>query len=231
MAKKQKEQLPKEKPFRTSCFDALKKVVVSVAESKEKIAPVKPVTMKQHQEKSESDLFLDAMKGIAPLEPRGEKKAAEKKPENRVVKVAPEPVSDVEKDVFLGELAKLKLEVTFSDSIPLEQEITPLSGDRLRLLKKGVIKIERQLDLHGLTREEALLELPRFVSHAREKGEKGILVITGKGNHSKEAPVLQQAVISWLRDAGRELVSEFMPAPREMGGSGALLLFLKHKKY
>jgi DNA-nicking Smr family endonuclease len=83
------------------------------------------------------------------------------------------------------------------------------------------------LDLHGLRREEALAALPRFLRSALQKGQKAVLVITGKGNHSAEEPVLQQAVASWLREAGRELVVEFAPAPREMGGSGAFVVFLR----
>jgi DNA-nicking Smr family endonuclease len=59
------------------------------------------------------------------------------------------------------------------------------------------------------------------------KGQKAVLVITGKGNNSPGEPVLQQAVVSWLRDAGRELALEFAPAPREMGGSGAFVVFLR----
>ena len=87
--------------------------------------------------------------------------------------------------------------------------------------------MERQLDLHGLTREEALVALARFLKSASVHGEKAVLVITGKGNNSPGEPVLQQAVVAWLRDTGRKLVVEFAPAPREMGGSGAFVIFLR----
>jgi DNA-nicking Smr family endonuclease len=69
--------------------------------------------------------------------------------------------------------------------------------------------------------------LPRFLNSAQQKGQKAVLVITGKGNHSSEEPVLSQAVASWLRDAGRTKILEFAPAPREMGGSGAYVVFLR----
>ena len=94
-------------------------------------------------------------------------------------------------------------------------------------MKRGVITVDYQLDLHGLTRDEALAELSRFLRTARAKGQTAVLVITGKGNHSTTEPVLQLAVTAWLRDAGRELVVEFAPAPREMGGSGAFVIFLR----
>ena len=56
-----------------------------------------------------------------------------------------------------------------------------------------------------------------------------MLVITGKGINSAEGPVLQGAVADWLREKGRGLVAEFAPAPRDKGGSGAFVVFLKNK--
>jgi DNA-nicking Smr family endonuclease len=94
-------------------------------------------------------------------------------------------------------------------------------------VKRGIIAVSHQLDLHGLTREEALAALPRFLDTARRKGQKAALVITGKGINSPGEPVLQQAIASWLRDAGRGMVLEFAPAPRELGGGGAYVVFLR----
>ena len=115
----------------------------------------------------------------------------------------------------------------FSDELPEADELKPLAGNRLRQVKRGIITVDHQLDLHGLTRAEALEALPRFLAAARRRGQAAVLVITGKGNNSPGEPVLQQAVSSWLRESGREMVTEFAPAPREMGGNGALVLFLR----
>ncbi len=128
---------------------------------------------------------------------------------------------------FLQEVEKLQLDVRFEDSLPSEEELRPLAGNRLRQLKRGIIQLDRQLDLHGLTREEAIQSLAPFLAAARNAGEKAVLIITGKGVHSAEGPVLQQVVAGWLRDQGRDLVSEYAPAPREMGGSGAFVTFLR----
>jgi DNA-nicking Smr family endonuclease len=54
-----------------------------------------------------------------------------------------------------------------------------------------------------------------------------VLVITGKGINSPEGPVLQRVVAEWLRKEGKGTVAEFAPAPREMGGSGAFVVFLR----
>ena len=80
------------------------------------------------------------------------------------------------------------------------------------------------VDLHGRRIAEVEILLDSILTN---KTYQYVLVITGKGNHSSEEPVLHQAVASWLRDAGRTTVLEFGPAPREMGGSGAYVVFLR----
>jgi DNA-nicking Smr family endonuclease len=127
----------------------------------------------------------------------------------------------------MQEIGRLKLDVKFSEQFLDEDVLKPLSGNRIKQLKRGIITVDHQLDLHGLTRDEALAELPRFLRSARQMKQVAALVITGKGNNSPLEPVLQQAVGAWLRDAGRDLVVEFAPAPREMGGSGAFVVFLR----
>jgi DNA-nicking Smr family endonuclease len=92
-----------------------------------------------------------------------------------------------------------------------------------------VIRIGLELDLHGLTRAEALTSLERFVIGAYNRRQNAVLVITGKGNNSSDEPVLQMAVQGWLREKGKSMVAEFAPAPRQMGGSGAFVVFLKDK--
>jgi DNA-nicking Smr family endonuclease len=193
--------------------------------------PPKPVAAAEKRDDG-AELFRQAMTDVRPLHaPKGAPKA-EKGPvgtaREAVAKVsAPSTEETAAAELFLQEVGRLKLDTRFADAIPDEGELKPLSGNRLRQVKRGIITVDHQLDLHGLTREEALEALSRFLRNARQRGQKAALVITGKGNNSPGEPVLQQAVASWLRDAGRELVLEFAPAPREMGGSGAFVVFLR----
>lgn len=98
---------------------------------------------------------------------------------------------------------------------------------RMRQLKQGLIRIGAELDLHGLTRDEALFRLKHFIADCRGRGMAAVLVITGKGANSTEGPVLREAVPGWLRGKGKEMVSEWASAPRDKGGSGAFVVFLK----
>jgi DNA-nicking Smr family endonuclease len=122
------------------------------------------------------------------------------------------------------------MDTTFRDDFPEDEPLRPLAINRMRQLKNGALRIDLELDLHGLTREEALVSLSSFVAGAYKRGQKAILVITGKGNNSPAEPVLQSAVASWLREPGKKMVAEFAPAPRQMGGSGAFVVFLKDNK-
>lgn len=228
MAKKKQpnQNPPKQKEFHAAPFSSLKGLaVVGVVPP----APVKHVSPeKTGDDKNAAELFFEAVADVRPFHASTKKPA---KPgshplQKKTVVVAQERDA-IEEESFLEEISRLKLDKKFSDSLPDNGELQPLSGNRLRQLKRGVISVNHQLDLHGLSREEALAALPGFLLSARQRGQKAVLVITGKGNHSAEEPVLQQAVASWLRDAGRTTVLEFTPAPREMGGSGAYVVFLR----
>lgn len=233
MAKKRDRNTPpKPQQFHTTSFGALKGVVVP--EAKPVVTePPKPAAAAAGGEGDGAELFRRAVADVRPLHgPKGAPKA-EMRLTGAGSKEAPtSPPSSPPEDaaaaeLFLREVGRLKLDAKFTDTLPDEEELKPLSGNRLRQVKRGIITVDHQLDLHGLTREEALEALPRFLRAARQKGQKAALVITGKGYNSPGEPVLQQAVASWLRDAGRELVLEFAPAPREMGGSGAFVVFLR----
>ena len=232
MAKKNRQQAPPKPPqFATTPFSALKGVAVSektpaTVEPSSKSAPPPP------PEENASDLFFQAMAGTRrlhdPMQTLGATTAGTTATQSRPIKkAATSPEETAANTLFLQEIGRLKLEVKFTDQLPDEDDLKPLSGNRIKQLKRGIITVAHQLDLHGLTRDEALAELPRFLRSARLRGQAAALVITGKGNNSPVEPVLQQAVAAWLRDAGRDTVVEYAPAPREMGGSGAFVVFLR----
>lgn len=228
MAKKKQRQQnpPKPKEFHVSPFGTLKGLAVPATETAEPIQPA--IQKKTETADSGSDLFLQAVADVRPFQSSGKKPVrAGSHPLQKKASEVGEELAVVEEGVFLAEICRLKLDTKFTNSVPDESELQPLAGNRLRQVQRGVVSVSHQLDLHGLTREEALDALPRFLHSAQRKGQKAVLIITGKGNHSSGEPVLHQAVASWLRDAGRGTVLEFAPAPREMGGSGAYVVFLR----
>ncbi len=220
--KKEKKPGQKPKEFVSRPFGPLKGVRTErQAEPRKAPAPV----AKPEIPAGDADLFLRAVSGVKRLHP----------PTAPVKSGKPAPpkssgLGDEERAVFLRALESLQLDVTFRDELPEEEgPAMPLPVNRLRQVKRGAIRVDFQLDLHGLTKDEALQSLATFIAGAHNRGQKAVLVITGKGNRSPGEPVLQGAVASWLRERGKGMVAEFAPAPREMGGSGAFVVFLKEK--
>ena len=104
------------------------------------------------------------------------------------------------------------------------------SSSRMKQLKRGTIRISQEIDLHGFLRDEAMVRLEHFIAAAYNQGLEAVLVITGKGVNSPDGPVLQGAASAWFRDRGKGMVVEYSPAPREKGGTGAFVVFLRKKK-
>ena len=222
--KKKKETVQKVKEFASLPFGALKEVRAEPAAG----LPQEQAPMQQSgEQENDDDLFLRAMAGVKPVQPSPVPTALGGKPAIRPAAV----VSDEERRVFLDALNNLRLDVSFRDEVPGEGEpVRPLPVNRLRELKRGAIRIDFQLDLHGLTKDEALASLTAFIAGAWQRGQKAVLIITGKGNRSPGEPVLQGAVTGWLRKKGKGMVAEFAPAPRDMGGGGAFVVFLKSRE-
>jgi DNA-nicking Smr family endonuclease len=170
-------------------------------------------------------LFERAVEGVRRLRPTDDPKSG-RGGEISVARLKEEE----ERRIFLREIEKMKLDAKFRDETPPpEKPLRSTPSNRLRELKKGAIRIGLELDLHGLTRTEALASLERFIVGAYNRRQNAVLVITGKGNNSADEPVLQMAVQGWLRERGKGMVAEFAPAPRQLGGSGAFVVFLKEK--
>lgn len=221
--KREKKTEQKQKDFTNTPFKKLKGLPTEQpppAEKKEE--PPKRVMVKH--EEDESELFLRSMSDVKRLKP---KPPGVRKKET----VAPAPVmtkvDDREKQLFLQSVKTM--DVRFEDEIPGVEPIRPAGMNRMRQLKSGAIRIDLELDLHGMTREEAIKSMAQFITGAYNRGQKAVLIITGKGNNSPGDPVLQGAVVSWLRETGKKMVAEFAPAPQQLGGSGALVVFLKDK--
>ena len=75
------------------------------------------------------------------------------------------------------------------------------------------------IDLHGMTSQEARAALHELVTRSRKEGLRKVLVIHGKGHHSKDGPVLREVVRDFLERS--RLTGASGEAPRALGGAGA----------
>jgi DNA-nicking Smr family endonuclease len=97
---------------------------------------------------------------------------------------------------------------------------------RMKQLEKGTIRPDAKIDLHGMRRDEASHKARLFLENAAHHGLMTVLIITGKGNHSENGPVLRKEVERLLAQL-HGCVLEWGTAPRRYGGAGALAVFLR----
>ncbi len=103
-------------------------------------------------------------------------------------------------------------------------------------LRRGRMKIEARLDLHGMGRVQAYDALRGFLQRCYEQDLRHVLVITGKGLRGGEdggpgPGILRQRVPQWLDEAPlRDIVLQYYNARRHHGGEGALYILLRRKR-
>ena len=97
------------------------------------------------------------------------------------------------------------------------------------LLKKGKIKPDGIIDLHGYKLQTGKIKLQSYIVNAYEKNLRNIIIITGKGH--KNTGVLKKEVPTWLNEKeSKSYLVSFEIAPNKFGGEGALLVRIKNKK-
>ncbi|MFO1310557.1 MAG: Smr/MutS family protein [Burkholderiales bacterium] len=101
-----------------------------------------------------------------------------------------------------------------------------LGADVASRLRRGQWSVQAELDLHGLTVDEAHDALSDFIVESRTHRLRCVRVIHGKGLTSpNKEPVLKGKVRRWLSHWDEVLA--YTEAPRHAGGGGALLVLLK----
>ncbi|WP_414040189.1 Smr/MutS family protein [Acidithiobacillus sp. M4-SHS-6] len=100
----------------------------------------------------------------------------------------------------------------------------------LRDLRRGRIRIQSRLDLHGCNVEEARLELAAFLHEAQQWRWHCVCIVHGKGLGSPgRIPVLKRLVGAWLMQ--HQEVLAFAQARPGEGGSGALRVLLGWRQH
>lgn len=120
--------------------------------------------------------------------------------------------------------------LTFEDRLDMGDEAAFLRPGLPRRvltdLRRGRWVLQGQIDLHGLTRDEARATLAHFLHDALAQGKRCIRVIHGKGHGSPgKISILKQLSRGWL--AQREEILCFCQAGPHDGGGGALLVLLR----
>ena len=169
--------------------------------------------------------------------------------------------NDVEKTSDLPEFAGLQNEsARFDIKIPKKPffKLTPKPTSSIyenlknkdnnwsKRIKRGKVKPEGKMDLHGMTCVEAHEKLLRFLERSQNKGRRFVLVVTGKGgpkagqtdgyaelryhDFERSRGVLKREVPLWLSGGAMgHMIVSFEDAMLVDGGGGALYVILKRK--
>jgi DNA-nicking Smr family endonuclease len=149
------------------------------------------------------------------------------------VRLAPEPAAPLPRQRQRDEQAVLHEAISdqFDASTLLEVDAEHgfrqpgIGADVAARLRRGDWAVQREVDLHGLRREDARAALAAFLREATRAGIRCVRVVHGKGLGSPgRAPVLKGLVQRWL--AQRREVLAFVQAKPLEGGAGALLVLL-----
>jgi DNA-nicking Smr family endonuclease len=111
----------------------------------------------------------------------------------------------------------------------IEGKVAGLDQQLVRKLRRGDFAVQAHVDLHGMTRDEAKRSVEAFLRSSRNAGKRCVLVVHGRGLHSKDQlPVLKDALKAWLSTArfARHVLAFATARPAD-GGAGAIYVLLR----
>lgn len=174
---------------------------------------------------ADADLWASAVDGVTRLDP-GPGLAAHTAP------ARPQPFHHPDLDA-LEELralvhGELPFDISDTDEF-IEGAVSGLDHGIVRRLRRGEWAVQGHVDLHGMTRDEAKAAVERFLRESRNAGKRCVLLVHGRGLHSKDqVPVLKEALKTWLVTArfGKHVLA-FATARPQDGGGGAIYVLLR----
>jgi DNA-nicking Smr family endonuclease len=176
---------------------------------------------------TDSKIFREAVADAVPLNrPKNPKKTLKKKPKAIPI----QSLLDEKEALLESQLADINPETLLDTDEKLSYARNGISATTIRKLRRGNWTIQGELDLHGFISSEAREIYYQFIKNCSKSDKRCVRIIHGKGLRSKgKEPVLKNKVRGWLMQTDEVLA--FCQAPRQMGGSGAVLVLLKAPRH
>lgn len=176
--------------------------------------------------RTESELWEEAIHGARKLDP-GAGTVAPRQPRGPPDRVW-HPDLDAVDELRALVSGDAPFDLSDSDEF-IEGWVEGLDHKIVAKLRRGEFAVQGHVDLHGLKRDEAKREVEDFLRRSRLAGKRCVIVVHGRGLHSKDnVPVLKDAVRGWLATNrfGRHVLA-FATAKPVDGGAGALYVLLR----
>jgi DNA-nicking Smr family endonuclease len=179
------------------------------------------LALAQQQLEAEKNLFVRAAGQVKPLPDKRTAQLKTKRP--------PPAAMQYQRDEKVVLQEAISDEFDVSTLLETDEHLSfrrpGIGPDVTRKLRRGDWSIQRQLDLHGLRRDDAREALGHFIREAHKQGIRCVRVVHGKGLGSPgKAPILKNRVHSWLVQKNEVLA--FVQAKPADGGAGALVVLL-----
>ncbi|MEE8312614.1 MAG: Smr/MutS family protein [Candidatus Binatia bacterium] len=211
-----------DRPFNNPFRDQLGKLKRSARDARRRAraeaaeASARPDAAKVAQPDEETT-FQQAMGGVVPLEGTG-----------RVAGGPPAAPMVVHSAAAEDPTADEHFDVRFSDRF-IRGRAAGVSRETIAKLERGEFSVRSHVDLHGLPLDDAKVAVDELISRCQRRGDRCVLVITGKGNNSpRQFGVLRERIPEWLaRGPSSRCVLGFVTARPCDGGEGALYVLLR----
>ena len=199
--------------------DLVKEKRLLVPEEK---APVTSPTPAPEAQPEEPDPFLEAMKDVKRIASQKMRVPQESREARCVI---PQPSRCREMDEILNEEHALNV-----INLPeyMEGYVDDLSPLVLEKLRNGEFSVQKVLDLHGLSADDAHEAFRSFIRDAVQSHVCCVKVIHGRGLKSRKGPVLKEKLKEWIVQAmHRKWVVAFASSRMSAGGPGATIVLLR----
>ena len=174
------------------------------------------------QDEDDAKLFREAVRDARPLRHGPRVPGARRKPPARARFTRADRAA-----VLRESIAPPATDILPGDSLEYRREGVPAT--LLRRLRRGELRIEAEIDLHGMTEKEGIAALRAFLAEAALHDQHCLRVVHGKGLRSGDrGPVLKMAVFALLRRL--DAVLAFTSAGLRAGGTGATLVLMELRR-
>ena len=179
--------------------------------------------------KDDNNTFIKSLTGVEPL-----------KKNNKITKPIPKPIESNTPRIIIKETESDKI-YEKTKNVLTQQKTAIQKSDINKKLKKNKIPINRKIDFHGCSLNEAKNIFFNTINDCFLKNFRCILFITGKGSIKKEINYSQETMLyygkirnnflNWINhSAVQSKILNVQQANIENGGDGAFFVYLRKNK-
>ena len=179
--------------------------------------------------KDDNNFFLKSLAGVEPL-----------KKNNKITKPIPKPIESNIPRTIIKETESDKI-YEKTKSVTTQQKTIIQKNDINKKLKKNKIPINRKIDFHGCSIEEAKNLFFNTINDCFSKNFRCILFITGKGSKKNETNYpegtklyygkIRNNFLDWVNhNAVQSKILNVQQANTKTGGDGAFFVYLRKNK-